>query len=321
MKRHRYTLAVITACLLAILIVPLTKTSQPVHITPAPDTTAFKNDVLLGNLLQSAKERREARLAAVPTEQQHLLRKPITIDRAAIRLFLSARRNFAQPVITNRPEPTAPIFNSTVAIQQRNARLEARKQQQQQAQETLHASAPVEAAELTNPVSSSNFELTEQGKVFIDKLGLAAPWLKPSDDLYGDWGNLELAQQHAMNLGVTDYIGPLATNPGELGNKFIIGHSSAPNQVTAASGRGDFFSEIAKLEIGDLMRVQQNGKEYIYQIYASDIIEPTDTEILQPQTEEDRLTLITCWPIGTTDQRTYRHARLISEQTYTVDAS
>ncbi len=327
MNRHKYSLAIITACLLAVLIVPLARDRRPMQITPAQDTTAYRNDVLLGDLLQSSKnaieERKQARMEALKNNPNVELQAPIKIDRTAVRLFLSARRNFEHNLVVKAVQPSTPILKSTAAVQQQKARLDARKQQQEEAKRAVH-SAPTPEVAPTNFVASNTddkFALTEQGQIIIDKLGFKSTWLKPSDDLYGDWENLEISQQNGMNLGVTDYSGPLSTKPGELGNKFIIGHSSAPNRTAAASGRGDAFADVAKLEVGDLMTVRQNGKEYIYQIYESVVVDPSDTEILTPQNNEDRLTLITCWPIGTTELRTLRNARLISEQTYTVDAS
>lgn len=98
--------------------------------------------------------------------------------------------------------------------------------------------------------------------------------------------------------------GPIQINgtslPGQTGNIYITGHSS--NYVWAKGDYNSVFALLDKLVIGDLIYINYNNTVYEYQIFDRKIVLPNDTSMLK-STNDSRLTLVTCWPIGTTLKR------------------
>lgn len=86
-----------------------------------------------------------------------------------------------------------------------------------------------------------------------------------------------------LNVGLTQ-IKPNQT-PGE-GNFTIAGHRGY---------RGDrFFRNLPDVAIGATVRLIADNKTYTYEITSSQIIEPTQTDILLDEEGKNEITLITC---------------------------
>lgn len=96
--------------------------------------------------------------------------------------------------------------------------------------------------------------------------------------------------------------------PGEAGNVYITGHSS--NFVWARGNYNSIFALLDKLVIGDKIYVKYSSQVYIYEVFDKSIVMPTDVSLLA-QTEDSRLTLVTCWPVGTNIQRLALFARQV----------
>jgi LPXTG-site transpeptidase (sortase) family protein len=81
--------------------------------------------------------------------------------------------------------------------------------------------------------------------------------------------------------------------PGEIGNSVITAH------------RDTFFRHIYELAKGDSILVQRNGETLRFEVTGKKIVEPDDLSVLK-QSDDSRLTLITCYPtyyIGPAPQR------------------
>lgn len=98
--------------------------------------------------------------------------------------------------------------------------------------------------------------------------------------------------------------GPIQINgtslPGQTGNVYITGHSS--NYVWVKSDYNSIFALLDKLVIGDQIYLNYNNTVYVYQVFDSKIVIPSDTSVLKA-TNDSRLTLVTCWPVGTSLKR------------------
>jgi sortase A len=84
-----------------------------------------------------------------------------------------------------------------------------------------------------------------------------------------------------------------------------------PGNVALVAHRDTFFRHIGELKIGDYIRLKVPGHEYAYRVTFTDIVNPTETWVLQPATG-DTLTLATCYPfnfIGTAPKRFVVRAR------------
>lgn len=96
---------------------------------------------------------------------------------------------------------------------------------------------------------------------------------------------------------------PGSALPGEVGNVFITGHSVLP-QFTDTSNYRTIFSKLPDLEIGDVVNVELEGKNYQYVVQYKKIVEPQDLSVLAPISKNAKnLTLMTCVPPGTSLKR------------------
>ncbi len=98
---------------------------------------------------------------------------------------------------------------------------------------------------------------------------------------------------------------PNSSTPDKGGNTVITGHRFhyiPPNNKT--------FYNLNKLEIGSKVFIFWNEVEYVYQIYDKFVVEPNQTEIEGPM-QENILTLYTCHPLWTADQRLVVRGKLL----------
>lgn len=110
--------------------------------------------------------------------------------------------------------------------------------------------------------------------------------------------NLPKEVSQGLSKGVIQVNGTAL--PGEKGNIYITGHSS--NYVWVKQKYNSIFSNISKLVVGDIIYVKFGADVYVYKVYDQKVVKADDLSILDP-TNESRLTLATCWPLGTSLKR------------------
>lgn len=125
----------------------------------------------------------------------------------------------------------------------------------------------------------------------IDKLGIIVPVVQDVD------GKNKAEYNQSLQEGVAHYKGTAL--PGEGKNVFIFGHSSSD---TVPGELGKIFAKINDLEKGDKLKIYFREKEFLYDFSEKYIVEKTDDSVLN-KTDQETLTLMTCWPLGTTDKR------------------
>lgn len=105
--------------------------------------------------------------------------------------------------------------------------------------------------------------------------------------------------QRALTQGVAHAKG--SGLPGFPGNVFIFAHSAADwyqaNQFNA------IFYLTNKLETGDQIIIYYENSKYLYTVSEKKIVESTDINYLSSNPNTNSLTLMTCWPPGTTLSR------------------
>ena len=102
----------------------------------------------------------------------------------------------------------------------------------------------------------------------------------------------------ALESGVAQMEGtPL---PGEIGNSFIFGHSSYYDN--APGNYKKIFARLNELNYGDQIDIYKDNTDIEFVVIDKKIIKPTDLSVLK-QTTDTRLTLMTCWPLGSTKER------------------
>ncbi len=121
-----------------------------------------------------------------------------------------------------------------------------------------------------------------------------------------DWSQLERDMQEALRYGVIHY--PGTARPGQQGNIVITGHSS---YFPWDPGRfKDVFAVLHDLKAGDRILLYNNQKRYIYEVTSIKKIWPSELDVLKPSTE-NKITLITCTPVGTNLKRLIVEAKLV----------
>lgn len=99
---------------------------------------------------------------------------------------------------------------------------------------------------------------------------------------------------------------PGTVSPGESGSTMFIGHSSSYHYGYYAN----IFSTLNKLATDDVIILNKGTSTFVYKVYNKEVIEPKLEAVKTIPGEED-LVLLTCWPIGTNQQRLAVYAKRI----------
>ncbi|MFH1749429.1 MAG: sortase [bacterium] len=102
----------------------------------------------------------------------------------------------------------------------------------------------------------------------------------------------------ALEGGVAHWKGTAYS--GKKGNSFIFGHSEY--WWNKPGNYKQVFKNLDQLVKGDEVVIKSEKRTYKYVVLENKIINPEDTEVLK-QTLDYRLTLMTCWPPGSTVKR------------------
>lgn len=138
--------------------------------------------------------------------------------------------------------------------------------------------------------------LPPDNRIVIPKIGKNIPIVEiPITNLIAqNWKGLEEDIQAGLKSGVVHY--PGTALPGQIGNFFVTGHSSY--YFWEHSKYKDIFALLPEVDIGDRVTIYYNQKKYVYDITDKKEVSPSNTEVLK-QTNDKRITLMTCVPVGT----------------------
>jgi sortase A len=100
---------------------------------------------------------------------------------------------------------------------------------------------------------------------------------------------------NTMNLGFWHF--PISSLPGKKGNFVIIGHRYA----NLPPKKNTFFN-LDKVRVGDKIEVLQSESHFTYIVTETKVVEKNDVSILHDFSDY-RITLITCTPLWTANQR------------------
>lgn len=130
-----------------------------------------------------------------------------------------------------------------------------------------------------SPVIMASFN----NRLFIPRINVDVPLVEGSN-----WKEMNSGAWRLPNSATPDQ---------EEGNMVVSGHRFA------FWGRNNkIFYYLDKLKTGDEIEITWQGKKYYYVVKGSKVIWPHEEEVLE-QTRDKKLTLITCTPIGTANQR------------------
>jgi sortase A len=110
--------------------------------------------------------------------------------------------------------------------------------------------------------------------------------------------------ENTLNNGI--WRKPNTSMPINGGNTVLTAH-----RFMNITGPNTFYA-LDKVTTEDKLFIFWEGKEYVYDVYESRIVKPTQLEI-EANTEEEILTLYTCHPLWTSDERLVVRAKLINQ--------
>ncbi len=148
--------------------------------------------------------------------------------------------------------------------------------------------------------SEELFKLQQEGKIKFNMEEYDTHLEIPSVAIKG--GVVDGPDANEMDRGFWHFT--LSSQPGNRGNTVIIAH-----RFLHLPPRTDTFFSLDKVKVGDKIVVTQKNGTYRYTVLQTKVVEKTDTSVLA-QTGDYRLTLITCTPLWTADQRLIVVAKL-----------
>jgi len=129
--------------------------------------------------------------------------------------------------------------------------------------------------------------------LLIPKLGANARIIKNVNSAYPD------DYMSALKTGVAHAAG--TAFPGQNKHIYLFAHST--NTFANVSRYNAIFYLLYKLEAGDEVDLFYQGVRYTYTVTGKTIVGPKDVQYLTRSTDDEMLTMQTCWPPGTTAQR------------------
>lgn len=112
---------------------------------------------------------------------------------------------------------------------------------------------------------------------------------------------LETKLGHFKNTGL-----PISDVPN---NMLVYGHSASPNFGPQRDDPYVAFSYLSELKIGDEIIIEIAGETFKYKMSSSKIVKPTDTSVITGTKGKHTLTLVTCFPAGSNENRYVAIAR------------
>ena len=177
---------------------------------------------------------------------------------------------------------------------------------------SLYVSKPIDFPALTiqalkeNTLQTDDVSLNYRGTFYLtipslsfDHLPVQANVDSTNEDEYLNVLNTKLAHFKNTSLPISDV----------KNNMMLFGHSASPNYNPKPSDPYVAFSFLSNLKVGDDIYIDIDGKTYHYKMTSSKIVLPTDTSVISGTKGKRTLTLVTCFPAGSNDNRYVAIAR------------
>jgi len=155
--------------------------------------------------------------------------------------------------------------------------------------------SPASLQEESNTISDNSVEKTtrhQPTRLVIEKISIDVPVIPNVN------GADKTAYFSALQNGVAQLKG--SADPGQNSNIFIFGHSSY--YAWDPGKYKEIFAHLDLLKEGDVVRLYSRDNEFNYLVQEQKLVEPNDISVAK-STDSEQLTLMTCWPPGTTDKR------------------
>jgi len=148
-----------------------------------------------------------------------------------------------------------------------------------------------------------------ENRIVIPKIGKNIPLIDVKEKFVESKEMLDNILMKELEDGIVRY--PGTAKPWEKGNSFIFGHSS--NFPWVPGDYNEVFARLWQLEVWDIVFSYYDQKKYKYRVVEKKVVKTTDIGVLKNDETKKELTLMTCWPIGTTLNRLIIKTELIEE--------
>jgi len=159
----------------------------------------------------------------------------------------------------------------------------------------------------TNVVISENQDITKEitpdtEEVILDpKFGLYIPKIKSNASVVADVSPYDKGEYiKALETGIAHAKGTVT--PNKEGNVFLFAHSAV--NFYERNKYDVYFYLLHELKKDDEIFVSYDGIIYKYRVQEVTIVNREDVKYLSKYSDEDTLTLMTCYPAGTDWKRT-----------------
>ena len=197
-----------------------------------------------------------------------------------------------------------------VVLESRDKKYEEKvKELEKEEQQVFHSINTI-AAKAKNQEINLNIEIAPyENRIVIPKIGKNIPLLDVKNQEVDGLVELNNIFMEELENWVVRY--PWSAKPGESWNAFVFGHSS--NFPWLDGDYKDVFALLHKLNIGDEVIVYYWQRKYTYKMKEKQVVRPGDVDILKRDKWVSELTLMTCWPVGTTLNRMILIWELVEE--------
>lgn len=138
-----------------------------------------------------------------------------------------------------------------------------------------------------------------ENRIVIPKIGKNVPLIEVDGKMVQNVDELEKVFMEELVNGIIRY--PWSAKPWQDGNAFIFWHSS--NFPWMKWKYNDVFALIDNVTYGDEIISYYGQKKFVYKVTQKKIIKPWDVSILKKDDTKKEISLMTCWPVGTTLNR------------------
>jgi sortase A len=162
---------------------------------------------------------------------------------------------------------------------------------------------------LSPPKADAEVKLTSSdsqngGKEYIvaadPYLSIVIPKIGANAKIIKDVNPLDSREyQKALTEGVAHARGTAL--PGQVGNVFLFAHSS--DNFLNANRYNAVFYLLNKMEKGDKIYLIFNRRKFDYTVTEARIVPAEEITYMESESETAKVTLMTCWPAGTTLRR------------------
>lgn len=146
---------------------------------------------------------------------------------------------------------------------------------------------------ISKSITHENKKIPNEFKISIPKIQIDSKVLSNIDPY-----NIS-EYKNALAKGVVHAKGTVL--PGEKGNMFIFSHST--DSLSNVTKYNAIFYLLDKLEKNDEIYFYYKEKKYKYKVTEKKIVDPSEIQYLTNKSSKKTVTLMTCWPFGTTLKR------------------